>query len=73
MLSLKDSVQNVINNKLVQFDNAATPNIITNPLPSYLEGNMNAIITVEEKGSEFLLTIIPMEGYASSLGPRKPP
>ena len=30
---LKDHVQDLIDNKLIQFNNAATRNIITNPLP----------------------------------------
>ncbi|KAK9995731.1 hypothetical protein SO802_020417, partial [Lithocarpus litseifolius] len=36
---LKDRVQDLIDNKLTQFDNAATSNIITNPLPPHQEGN----------------------------------
>jgi len=49
---LRDHVPNLIDNKLIQFDNAAATNIITNPLPPYQEGNVNAIITVEERVSE---------------------
>ena len=50
---LRDCVQDLINNKLIQFDNANTPNIITNPLPPHQEGNVNAIITVEERVPDF--------------------
>ena len=35
---LRDSVQDLINNELIQFDNAAAPNIITNPLPPIRKG-----------------------------------
>ena len=52
---LRDSVQDLINNELIQFDNATTPNIITNPLPPNQEGNVNAIITVEERIRDFSL------------------
>ena len=49
---LRDCVQDLIDNKLIQFDNATAPNIITNPLPPHQEGNVNAIITVEERVPE---------------------
>ena len=32
---LKDRIQDLIDNKLIQFDNATTPNIIINPLTPY--------------------------------------
>ena len=50
---LRDRVQDLIDNKLIQFDNAVALNIITNPLPPYQEGNVNAIITVEERVPNF--------------------
>ena len=50
---LKDHVQDLIDNKLIQFDNAATLNIITNPLPPHQEGNVNSIITVKERVPDF--------------------
>ena len=46
---LRDRVQDLIDNKLIQFDNVTASNIITNPLPPHQEGNVNAIITVEER------------------------
>ena len=61
---LRDHVQDLIDNKLIQFNNAIASNIITNPLPPHQERSVNAIITVEEKVSE---------GYTSSLSPREPP
>ena len=50
---LRDYVQDLIDNKLIQFDNAAVSNIITNPLPSHQEGIVNAIIIVEERVLDF--------------------
>ena len=50
---LGDRVQDHIDNKLIQFDNVAALNIITNPLPPHQEGNVNAIITVEERVLDF--------------------
>ena len=51
---LRDCVQDFIDNKLIQFDNVAALNIITNPLPPHKEGNVNAaIIIVEERISDF--------------------
>ena len=50
---LKDCLQDLIDNKLIQFDNATAPNIIINPLPPREEGNVNAIITMEERVPDF--------------------
>ena len=50
---LRDHVQDLIDNKLIQFDKAAAPNIITNLLPPHQERNVNAIITVEERVPNF--------------------
>ena len=52
---LRDRVWDLIESNLIQFDNATTPNIITNPLPPNQEGNVNAIITVEERIRDFSL------------------
>ena len=46
-----------MDNKLIQFNNAATSNIITNPLPPHQEGNVNAIIKVEERVLDFSLPL----------------
>ena len=46
---LRHWIQDLINNKLVQFDNTAELNVITNHLPPYSEGNVNAISTVKER------------------------
>ena len=50
---MRNHVQDLIDNKLIQFDNATAPNIITNPLPPHQEGNVNAITTVEERTPNF--------------------
>ncbi|KAL0010912.1 hypothetical protein SO802_006020 [Lithocarpus litseifolius] len=56
---LRDCVQDLIDNKSIQFDNAAAPNIITNPLLPHQEGNVNAIIIVEERVPDFSLPSFP--------------
>ena len=52
-VQLRYQIQDLIDNKLIQFDNMAEPNVITNPLLPYTEGNENAISTVEEKIPDF--------------------
>ena len=47
------SNQDLIDNKMIQFDNMAEPNVITNPLLPYTERNENAISIVEEKIPDF--------------------
>ena len=69
---LRDRVQNLIDNKLIQFDNAAAPNIITNPLPPHQERNVNAIITVEGRVLNFSSLSFPRKAMLR-LGPRGPP
>ena len=54
---LKDHVQDLIDNKLIQFDNTVALNIITNPFPPHQEGNVSAIITVEERVLDFSLIL----------------
>ena len=51
--NLRNRIQDLIDNKLVQFNNAAKPNVITNPLPPHQEGNVNAISIVEERIPNF--------------------
>ena len=50
---LRHRIQVLIDNKLVEFDNAVRPNIITNPLPPHSERNVNTIFTVEERVPNF--------------------
>lgn len=50
---LRNRIQDLINNKLIQFDNKARSNVITNPQPPHPEGNVNAISTVEERIPDF--------------------
>ncbi|KAL0015476.1 hypothetical protein SO802_002545 [Lithocarpus litseifolius] len=64
---LRDRVQDLIDNKLIQFDNAATSNIITNPLPPHQEGNVNTIITVEERVPDFSSSLFPWKAMLPAL------
>ena len=64
---LKDHVQDLIDNKLIQFDNAAALNIITNPLPPHQEGYMKAIIRVEEKVLDFSSPSFPWKAMLRAL------
>ena len=64
---LRDHVQDLIDNKLIQFDNAAALNIITNLLPLHQEGTVNAIITVEERISNFFLPSFPWKAMLRAL------
>ncbi|KAL0014013.1 hypothetical protein SO802_001082 [Lithocarpus litseifolius] len=50
-----------------QFDNAATPNINTNPLPPHQEWNVNAIITVEERVPDFSSPSLPLKAMLQAL------
>ncbi|KAL0004815.1 hypothetical protein SO802_012376 [Lithocarpus litseifolius] len=50
-----------------QFDNATTPNIITNPLPPHQEGNVNVIITVKERVPYFSLPSFPWKAMLRAL------
>ena len=52
-VQLRYRIQDLINNKMIQFDNTAKPNVITNPLLPHTEENENAISTVEEKSPNF--------------------
>ena len=52
-MHLRHQIQDLIDNKLVQFDNMARPNVITNPLRPHQERNVNAISTVEERIPNF--------------------
>ncbi|KAK9997875.1 hypothetical protein SO802_017478 [Lithocarpus litseifolius] len=64
---LRDRVQDLIDKKLIQFNNVAALNIITNPLPPYQEGNVNAIITVEEKVPDFSSSSFPWKAMLRTL------
>ena len=65
---LKDHVQDLIDNKLIQFDNnVAALNIITNPLAPLQEGNMNVIIRVEEKVLDFSSPSFPWKAMLRAL------
>ena len=64
---LRDRVQDLIDNKLIQFDNAVASNIITNPLCPYQEGNVSAIITVEERVLDFSSPSFPWKAMLRAL------
>ena len=46
-VQLRYWIQDLINNKLIQFGNKVGLNVIPNPLPPHPDGNMNAITIVE--------------------------
>ena len=64
---LRDHVQDLIDNKLIQFNNVATSNIITHPLAPHKEGNVNAIITMEERVSDFSSSSFPWKAMLRAL------
>ena len=66
-LHLRDRVQDLIENKLIQFDNAATLNIINNPLPPHQKGNVNALIMVEERVPDFSSSSFPWKAMLRAL------
>ncbi|KAL0004862.1 hypothetical protein SO802_012423 [Lithocarpus litseifolius] len=65
--NLRHRIQDLIDNKLVQFDNTARPNIITNLLPPHQEGNMNAISIMEERILDFLPPSFPWKAMLRAL------
>ena len=50
---LRHRIQDLIDNKLVQFDNMARPNVITNLLSPHQEENVNAISIMEDRIPDF--------------------
>ena len=65
--NLRNRIQDLIDNKLVQFNNAAKPNVITNPLPPHQEGNVNAISIVEERIPNFSSSSFPWKAMLWAL------
>ena len=51
---LRHQIQDLINNKLIQFDNMAGLNVSNNPLPHHKETNVNTIFTYESAFVSFL-------------------
>ena len=51
---LRHQIQDLINNKLIQFDNMAGLNVSNNPLPPHKETNVNTIFTYESAFVSFL-------------------
>jgi len=64
---LRHRIQDLINNKLIQFDNTARPNVITNPLPPHQE----CYLYSERKDFRFLIPFVPLESHAMGPSPRK--
>ena len=64
---LRHQIQDLIDNKLVQFDNTTRPNVITNPLPPHSKGNVNAISTVEEMILDFSSPSFPWKAILWAL------
>ena len=65
--NLRNQIQDLIDNKLVQFNNAAKPNVITNLLPPHQEGNINAISIVEERIPDFSSSSFPSKAMLWAL------
>ncbi|KAL0001494.1 hypothetical protein SO802_015275 [Lithocarpus litseifolius] len=64
---LRHRIQDLVNNKLVKFDNIVEPNIITNPLPPHQERNINAISIMEERIPDFSSPSIPWKSMLRAL------
>ena len=64
---LRHRIQDLIDNKLIQFDNMAEPNVITNPLPPHSERNVNAISTMEEMILDFSSPSFPWKAMLQAL------
>ena len=64
---LRNRIQDLIDNKLIQFDNAAGPNVIANPLPPHQERNVNTILTTKERISDFSSPLFPWKAILRAL------
>ena len=64
---MRYQIQDLIDNKLIQFNNTAGPNVITNPLPPHLEGNVNTISIVEERIPDFSSPSFPWKAMLWAL------
>ena len=64
---LRHQIQDFIDNKLIQFDNTARPNALTNTLPHHPERNVNAISTVEERIPDFSSLSFPWKAMLWAL------
>lgn len=60
-------IQDLIDNKLLQFENLPRLNVVTNPLPLHLEGNVNVISIVEEKVLDFSSPSFPWKAMLRAL------
>ena len=56
---LRHQIKALIDNKLIQFENTAGLNVITNPLPPHQEGYVNAISILEERIPDFTSPSFP--------------
>ena len=64
---LRHRILDLIENKLIQFDNMIGLNNITNPLPPNLEGNMNPISIEEERIPDFSSPSFPWESMLQAI------
>ena len=64
---LRHRIQDLINNKLIQFDNAAGLNAMTNPLTPHQEGNVNAIFIMKERILDFSSPSFPLKAVLWAL------
>ena len=64
---LRHQIQDLIDNKLIQFNHTAGPNVISNPLPPHPKENMNTISIVEERIPDFSSPSFPWKAMLRAL------
>ena len=66
-MHLRHQIQDLIDNKLIQFNHTAWPNVISNPLPPHPKENMNTISIVEERIPNFSSPSFPWKAMLRAL------
>ena len=66
-MHLRHRIQDLIDNKLIQFENSVKLNVITNPLPPHQEGCVNAISILEERIPDFTSPSFPWKAMLWAL------
>jgi len=64
---LRHRIQDVIDNKLMQFNNTTESNVITNPLPLHPKRNVNTISKLKEKIPNFSFPSFPWRARLRAL------
>ena len=64
---LRHRIQDLIDNKLIQFDNTTRSNAITNPLPPHPKGNVDTMSKVEERIPNFSFPSFPWRAMLQAL------